>query len=50
MGTKGISSCCGSLLQDVEVGAVNQYEAVVAYLLGAEPALEDDLGSGDNRG
>ena len=28
-------------------GAINQHEAVVAYVVGAEPALKDDLGGSD---
>ena len=49
MRPKGIPSCCSSLLQDAEVGAIDRHEAVVAYVMGAKPALEDDLG-GSNGG
>jgi len=50
VGAKGIPSRRGSLLQDAEVGAVNQHEAVIAYVVGAEPALEDDMCGGDGGG
>ena len=49
MGTKGIPSRRGPLLQDAEVGAVNRHEAVVGYDVGAKPALEDNLGGGSGR-
>ena len=49
--TKGIPSCCSSLLQDAEVSAVNRHhDAVVAYVVGAKPTCEDNLGGGDSKG
>ena len=49
-GNQSIPSRRSSLLQDAEVGAINRHEAVVTYVVGAEPALKDNLGGGDGGG
>ncbi len=43
VGTKGIPLLCNSLLGDAEVSAIHSHQAVVAHIVGAQPALKDDL-------
>ncbi len=43
VGTKGIPLLRDSLLGDAEVSAVHTHQAVVAHIVGAQPALEEDL-------
>jgi hypothetical protein len=42
-GAKAFPCLCNSLLQDSEVGSIDSHCAVVAHIMGAEPAFEDDL-------
>ena len=43
VGFKGVPLLRDSLLRDSEVGAINRHCAVVANIVGTEPALEDYL-------
>ncbi len=43
VGRKGVPLLRNSLLRDLEVGVVDGHRAVVAKIVGIEPAFEDDL-------
>ncbi len=43
VGTKGIPLLCDSLLGDAEVSAIHSHQAVVAHIVGTQPALKDNL-------
>ena len=47
VGAEGIPPRHGSLLWDAEVGAIDRHEAVVAHVVGTEPALKVDLWDGN---
>jgi hypothetical protein len=43
VGTKGIPLLCNSFLGDAEVSAIHSHQAVIAHIVGTQPALKDDL-------
>ncbi len=43
VGRKGVPLLRNSLLRDSEVGSVDGHCAVIAYIVGTEPSLNDDL-------
>ena len=45
LGRKSIPLLRDSLLQDSEVGSIDGHCAVIAHIMGTEPALEDNLRS-----
>ncbi len=46
VGAEGVPLLCGPLLLDLEVRPVDRHQAVVAYVMGVQPALKDDLAGG----